>query len=105
MAYATDPSFDIADNFITAYNDKENELHKTALEVYKSIVESYYKDVEIPELETESLLLNVQQWAGIDINLFNSIELKRDDYSEKNLISFENKTDEKPAGEEESKNA
>ena len=91
MTYVTDPSFDIADNFITAYNDKENVLHNTAVEIYKSIVESYYKDVEIPELETDSLLLNVQQHAGIDINLFNSIELRRDDYSEENLVEFNSK--------------
>ena len=101
MTFVTNPSFDLADNFIAAYNDKEHELHNSAIEVYKSVVETYYKDVNVPELEFETMLLNVQQHIGIDINLFNESMLKRDDFNEKNLVTFEA---EKPA-EGEVKNA
>ena len=104
MTYVTNPSFDLADNFIAAYNNKENEMHNSAVEVYKSIVETYYKDINVPELEFETMLLNVQQHVGIDINLFNEDMLKRDEFDEKNLVVFEA---EKPAekSEGESKNA
>jgi hypothetical protein len=79
-------------------------MHNSAVEVYKSIVETYYKDVDVPELEFETMLLNVQQHVGIDINLFNEDMLKRDEFDEKNLIVFKA---EKPAekSEGESKNA
>ena len=101
MTFVTNPSFDLADNFIAAYNNKEHELHNSAVEVYKSIVETYYKDVDVPELEFETMLLNIQQHVGIDINLFTEDMLKRDEFDEKNLITFEA---EKPA-EGEGKNA
>ena len=104
MAYVTNPTYDLADNFIAAYNNKENEMHNSAIEVYKSVVETYYKDVDVPELEFETMLLNVQQHIGIDINLFNEAMLKRDEYDSKNLIDI---TSEESAEkkEVESKNA
>lgn len=108
MSYVIDPNFDLADNFITAYNDKENPMHTSAVEATKSIVETYYKNSDIPELETDSLLLNVQQHIGMTLNLFNSIDLRRDEYSKENLIEFSKKDEEeKPAekSEGESKNA
>ena len=106
MSYVTDPKFDLADNFLAAYNDKENPLHKSAIAAAKSIIETHYKDADVPELEVDSLLLNVQQHIGMDLNLFNSIDLRRDDYSTDNLIEFKQK--EKPVeepAEGESKNA
>ncbi len=103
ISMVTNPPYDVADQFIAAYNNDDHELHKTAIEIYKSIVETYYKGIEVPELEFETMLLNVQQRAGIDLNLFNEDVLKRDEFSEKNLVEF--KTEEKPVGEEESKNA
>lgn len=101
MSAVTNPSFDLADNFIAAYNNKENEMHESAVAVYRSVVETYYKDTEVPELEFESMLLNVQQHVGIDLNLFTEDMLKRDEYSEKNLIEIGEKSEEK---EDESKN-
>lgn len=102
MSYVTDPKFDLADNFIAAYNDKENPLHDSAINVAKSVVETYYKDADVPELEIDSLLLNIQQHIGMDLNLFNTVDLRRDDYSEDNLIEFSPKEkkedgDKKPA--------
>ena len=107
MSLVTDPNFDLADDFISAYNNKENPLHSQAIEVAKSIVETYYKDVEISELEHDSLLLNIQQHIGMDLNMFNNVNLRRDDYNEGNLISFEQKKEDEGEknGEEEPKNA
>ena len=107
ISLVTDPSFDLADNFIAAYNDKENKLYLSAQAVAKEVINYYYKDVEIPELEFESLLLNIQQRIGIITNLFSSELAYRDEYKEENLISFEasaEKKEEKTAEEKESKN-
>ena len=81
-------------------------MHKAAKDVAGSIIETYYKDVDIPELEMDTALLNIQQHIGIDLNLFNSDLGKRDEYDPKNLIdmSSEKPEEEKPA-EGESKNA
>ena len=95
MSMVTNPSFDLADTFIAAYNDKNNPLHDSAVETYKSVVETYYKGVEVPELEFETMLLNVQQHIGIDLNLFNEDMLKRDEFSTENLVKFD--VEEKPA--------
>ena len=98
MTFVTNPVYDLADNFIAAYNNKDHELHNSALAVFKSITETYYKGVTVPELEFETMLLNVQQHVGIDLNLFNEAMLKRDEYDEKNLIAFT--SEEKPEEEE-----
>ena len=103
MGYVTDPKFDLADNFIAAYNDKENPLHKSAIEAAKAITETYYKNSDIADLEADSLLLNIQQHIGMILNLFNTVDLRRDEYSAENLIEFPEKAT-KPA-EGESKNA
>ena len=101
----TDPSFDIADNFIMAYNSKDNANHMYAVEIAKAVVDTYYRDVEVPELEFDSMLLNIQQHTGMILNLFNSVEQRREEYNAGNLISFgvTEKTEEKTE-EEESKN-
>ena len=99
MNFVTNPTYDLADNFIAAYNNKEHELHNSAVEIYKSIVETYYKDVNVPELELETMLLNVQQHVGIDLNLFNEEMLKRDEYDSKNFIEISSEPAEKPEGE------
>ena len=106
MAYVTEPDFELADNFIAAYNNKEHEMHKSAKDVAGSIIETYYKDVDIPELEMDTALLNIQQHIGIDLNLFNSDLGKRDEYDPKNLIDMSSeKPEEENPTEGESKNA
>ena len=105
LALVTDPSFDLADGFIAAYNNVEDPNHMYAVKVYKDIVYTYgYDQIEITELEHDSLLLNVQQHIGIILNLFNSEAGKQEEYNESNLVKFESKPAEQPA-EGEGKNA
>lgn len=101
LSLVTDPSFDIVDNLIVAYKNNDNANHIYAVEIVKSILDTYYRGADIPELEFDAALLNVQQRAGIILNLFTTEIVKRDEYSEKNLIV--NDEDEKD-GEEEPKN-
>ena len=104
MTYVTEPDFELADNFIAAYNNKEHEMHKSAKDIAGSIIETYYKDVDIPELEMDTALLNIQQHIGIDLNLFNSDLGKRDEYDSKNLIEISSEEPEEKK-KDESKNA
>ena len=108
IALVSEPDFDIADNFVAAYKDEENGKHKLAVALYNSIMSTYYQDVDIPELEMDTALLNVQQRIGIILNMFNSELGKRDDYSEENLIAFSTETEGKTPeeeGEKEPKNS
>ena len=106
LSLVNEPSFDLANGFIAAYNNNEDPNHMYAVKVYKDIVYTYgYDKMNISELEHDSLLLNVQQHIGIILNLFNSDMGKMDDYNEKNLIAFESAPEEKPDADGESKNA
>lgn len=104
LSLVTDPSFEIVDDLIAAYKNNDNANHIYAVEIAKSILDTYYRDADIPELEFDSALLNIQQRAGIILNLFTNEIVKRDEYSEKNLIPTDDNEEDKPA-EEESKNA
>lgn len=105
LALVNEPSFDLANGFIAAYNNNEDPNHMYALKVYKDIIYTYgYENMNITELEHDSLLLNVQQHIGIILNLFNSEAGKQEEYDEKNLIKFEAAPVEEPANGEE-KNA
>ena len=101
IALTTDPSFDLADNFIAIYKDKENADHRYAEKLYKSVMDTYYDGIDILEIDTA--LLNVQQRIGIVLNMFTSPLVKRDEYSESNLIalSTEAEAGEKKEGETE----
>ena len=105
ISLVTDPSFDVVDNFIAIYNDKTNANYISACTIKKEIFNTYYNDVEIPELEFESALLNVQQRAGIILNMFSSPLAKSDDYSESNLIDFGTVEKKDGEGEGDSKNS
>lgn len=108
LSLVTDPSFDIVDNFIMSYNSKENANHMYAVEIAKAVMDTYYRNVEVPELEFDSMLLNIQQHAGIILNLFSLSDMRRDEYSAENLIAFDVPAEKKTDGEgetEESKNS
>lgn len=106
LALVNDPSFDLADTFIAAYKNADDPNHMYAVKVYKDVVYTYgYDQMEITELEHDSLLLNVQQHIGIILNLFNSETGKQEEYNESNLVAFESKPAEEKPAEGEGKNA
>jgi hypothetical protein len=106
LALVNDPSFDLADTFIAAYKNADDPNHMYAVKVYKDVVYTYgYDQMEITELEHDSLLLNVQQHIGIILNMFNSEAGKQEEYNESNLVAFESKSVEEKPAEGEGKNA
>ena len=102
LSLVSDPSFELVDNLIAIYNDTENPKHNSAKTIVKEILSNCYDGVNIPELEFDSALLNVQQRAGIIYNLFSSSVAKRDEYDEENLVPL---TTEEEKPKEETKNA
>ena len=100
ISLTSEPAFDIADNFIAAYNNNDDKDHIRARAIANEIKNTYYRDIEIPELEFDSYLLNVQQHVGIILNLFNSPVGNRPEYSADNLISFSTEEPKEETSEE-----
>lgn len=106
MSLVTNPSFDVSDNLISIYNDKAHKDHISACAIVKEIMNTYYKDVTVPELEIDSALLNVQQRIGIILNLFTEAMLKHSEYSEENIFKLACEEEEgAESGEGEEKNS
>ena len=107
MTLTTDPDFEIVDDLVDAYNTADNANHKNAESIVKSIIETYYKDEEINDLNRPVIVLNAQQYAGVTLNLFRDPLTKRDDYTLEKLVAMPEKPaeEEKSAEEEESKNS
>lgn len=109
IALTTDPSFDLIDELPEAYNNADHKSHRYAELIVKSVIETYYKDVEIDELAMPIVVLNAQQYAGLTLNLFRSPLVKRDDFSIEKILEVPEKKEDtapKKEGEEEgSKNS
>ena len=97
------PSFDIVDKLSENYNaeDKESEGYKSSRRLIRTIMDTYYKDVDVATVEEKSLLHNCAQRGGIILNLFRGPLAKNNNYSKANLGEL--KITEKPAEEEETK--
>ena len=82
------------------YSDKE----AYATRVVKYITDSYYDDVILSEMKPDGLRHNIEQYAGIIINLFRDPATKIEKYRASNIvplepISTEEKSDEAPAAQ------
>ena len=105
----TDPSFDIVDNLIDNYNaeDTTTESYKLAHRIVANIMDTYYPEFKGKNLDEDIMLKNVQQRAGIIVNMFRDALTQSISYSESNLTDMVEveapKEDPKPS-EEESKN-
>lgn len=109
----TEPNFSIVDGLVDAYNSDEDPAHKQAEAIVKSIIETYYKDVEVNDLTRPVIVLNAKQYAGVVMNLFRDPLARRNEFSLENLIELPEPSEEataeetvqnEPAAEEKSKN-
>lgn len=80
----TDPSSESVDNLIDLYNEKD----KIARSVFNHIVTSYYSDIDTNSVNIQSLKHNVQQRAGIIVNLFRNPATPITDYNVANLVDM-----------------
>lgn len=91
------PSLDEVDSLIKNYNgtDDTNAEYKHAHLIVDNIVKTYYPDVDQTKVDKDAFLKNVQQRAGIIINMFRDPLSQSIAYSEANIVELT----EKPAEE------
>lgn len=86
----TNPSLDIVDNLIDDYNaeDENSEQYKLAHRIVKNILDTYYPGADIKKLDKDVMLKNVQQRAGIVVNMFRDPLNQSISYKESNLTEM-----------------
>lgn len=91
------PSLDEVDMLIENYNgsDDTKEEYKHAHLIVDNIIKTYYKDVDQTKVDKDVLLKNVQQRAGIIVNMFRGSLSQSIAYKESNITELV----EKPAEE------
>lgn len=100
------PSFDACDLVLENYNaeDKESDDFKLAHRLVRNVADTYYKDVEIDDVEEKSLLNNIAQRIGVITNMFRDPLSRNINYSETNITELVMKPEQPAAEGEESKN-
>ena len=80
------PNMEIADTLVDAYNDEKHENHALSHRIFDNICSTYYKNVDLSNVDKDILLKNVQQYAGIILNMFNDPLSQSKNYKEANLV-------------------
>lgn len=100
MNLSIDPSSDFADNLLENLKAKDKQVAQTARNAYMSIQKAYYPEAGRGKAY-ENLASNIQQHAGIIINLFRNPLAQITEYSESNLTELveakQQPKEEKPA--------
>ena len=100
LSYVMNPSSEVPANLMKDYSAKD----AYATKVVNCITDSYYDDVILSEMKPDGLRHNIEQYAGIIINLFRDPAAKIEKYRASNIIplepiSTEEKSDEAPAAQ------
>lgn len=84
------PSIEDVDNLIDNYNKKDDTDadYKRAHLIVDQIINTYYKGTDLTKVDMDSLLHNVQQRAGIIVNLFRDPLSQSIAYSESNITEI-----------------
>lgn len=86
--YVTNPSTEGVDTLIDDYKNAKSDNNKSASTIFKTVFESYYSDVDLEKTDISSVRHNVQQRAGIIVNLFRDPTTPNPEYSEANLVEM-----------------
>ena len=82
-------TFDGIDTLIEDFSAaKDSAEYKRAHLLVDTIMKTYYKDLDIAKLDQDIMLANVQQRAGIIINMFRDPLAQSISYSEANLVDM-----------------
>ena len=97
LGYVMSPTCDFVENFEEKYLTRDTDARRT----FKSVVDSYYDDIEVKEMKQNIVLANVCQYVGIITNLFREPGSTIEGYSMSNIQDLEpiETTEEKPAEE------
>lgn len=100
IALVTSPSSEIADIIPEAFVNKEHESYKNARRTCSNILKSYFPEIKsYNDIKEESLLSNMQQYAGVIINFFRGPGEQLPNYKEAYITAWEMKEPEE-TGEE-----
>ena len=88
IGYMTNPSTDFVDTLIDDYKNAKSDNNKAARSVFKWVLETFYADVDLDKNDTANVYHNVQQRAGIIVNLFRDPATPNPEYSEANLTEM-----------------
>lgn len=98
----TNPSFEIVDTVVDNYSAAEDSKeYKLAHRVVDDIIKAYYpayKDNYRSKLDEATMLKNVQQRAGIVVNMFRDPLSQSINYTAANLVDMVEKTEEEQEG-------
>ena len=95
IAMVTNPELSDVDSLIEDYkSDEKSEKYAIAHRIVDDIMKTYYPDADRNKLDEDVMLKNVQQRAGIIINMFRDSLSKSINYSESNLVDMVEKKEE-----------
>ena len=84
----TDASTDTVDSLLTDYADAKSDNNRAARLVFQKVLETYYGDVDLEKNDLATVKHNIQQRAGIIVNLFRDPTTPNPTYNEANLIEM-----------------
>lgn len=84
----TNASTDTVDSLITDYADAKSSNNRAARLVFQKVFETYYSEVDLEKNDIATVKHNVQQRAGIIVNLFRDPTTPNLEYNEANLTEM-----------------
>ena len=84
----TNASTDTVDSLIADYADAKSDNNRAARLVFQKVFETYYSDVDLEKNDIATVKHNVQQRAGIIVNLFRDPTTPNQEYNEANLTEM-----------------
>lgn len=100
LGYVMSPTCDFVENFRDKYVERDTDACRT----FKSVVDSFYDDIEIKEMKQNIVLDNVCQYVGIVTNLFREPGSAIEGYALSNIQELEPNSTTEKSEKEESKN-
>lgn len=84
----TNASTDTVDSLLTDYADAKSNNNRAARTVFQKVFETYYSEVDLEKNDIATVKHNVQQRAGIIVNLFRDPTTPNLEYNEANLTEM-----------------
>lgn len=103
IGYVTNPSLDLADNFMDAYDNKDHEDYKNARRMAQQLFKSYYPNLDVKDVDDECFRHNAQQYIGVVTCFFRDSLSQSINYKEANIVELKMKEKEEKPKEEGSK--
>lgn len=85
ISYVLNPSSEIPASLIAGLEERD----KFAVATAKAITDSYYDEYNVKEMKQDGVRHNIEQYAGIIINLFRDPSARMEQYSVSNIMPLE----------------